>query len=136
MNYWQVYRHQLYQLSRVMRKKMLLACAKTKAQISCAVAGLCLRYTDSTLPHFPNSKIARLLPTYVAVHPGWYRTRSETLNTDFVVTRLSWQVVNTSAGLTAVHIEIYMIATFWIRIIFINLFNIKYYKRLYINQKK
>ena len=40
---------------------------------------LCLCYIDSTctIPPLSNSKISRLLPTSVAVHPGWYRRNPE-----------------------------------------------------------
>ena len=39
---------------------------------------LCFRYTDSTIPLLPKSKISSLYPSSVDVQPGLCRTRSET----------------------------------------------------------
>ena len=39
---------------------------------------LCFRYIDSTIPLLAKSEISSLLPSSVAVQPGFSRTRSET----------------------------------------------------------
>ena len=49
---------------------------------------LCFRYTDSTIPLLPKSKISSLLPSSVTVQPGLCQTRSETPKTGFLRTRL------------------------------------------------
>ena len=50
---------------------------------------LCFRYTDSTIPLLSKYEISRLWPSSVAVQPGLCRTRSETLKTGFLRTRLT-----------------------------------------------
>ena len=52
---------------------------------------LCFRYTDSTIPLLSKSEISNLWPSSVAVQPGLCRTRSETLNTSFLATRLKYE---------------------------------------------
>ena len=47
---------------------------------------LCFRYTDSTIPLLPKSKILSLYPSSVAVQPGLCRTWSETLKIGFLTT--------------------------------------------------
>ena len=49
---------------------------------------LCFRYTDSTIPLLPKSKISSLWPSSVAVQPGLCGTWSETPKTGFLTTRL------------------------------------------------
>ena len=49
---------------------------------------LCFRYTDSTIPLLPKSKISSLYPSSVVVQPGLCGTWSETPKTGFLRTRL------------------------------------------------
>ena len=49
---------------------------------------LCFRYTDSTIPLLPESKIASLYLSSVVVQPGLCQTWSETPKTGFLTTRL------------------------------------------------
>ena len=49
---------------------------------------LCLRFTDSTIPLLPKSEISSFKPSSMAVQPGLCRTRSKTLKTGFLITRL------------------------------------------------
>ena len=49
---------------------------------------LCFRYTDSTIPLLPKSKISSLWQSSVAVQPGLCGTWSETLKTGCLTTRL------------------------------------------------
>ena len=49
---------------------------------------LCFRYTDSTIPLLPKSKISSLWPSSVTAQPGLCGTRSETPKTGFLTTRL------------------------------------------------
>ena len=49
---------------------------------------LCFRYTDSTIPLLPKSKISSLQPSSVVVQPSLCRTWSETPKTGFLRTRL------------------------------------------------
>ena len=49
---------------------------------------ICFRYSDSTIPLLPESKISSLYLSYVAVQPGLCQTRSETRKTGFLITRL------------------------------------------------
>ena len=49
---------------------------------------LCFRYTESTIPLLPKSKISSMKPSSVAVQPGLCRTCSETPKTGFLTTRL------------------------------------------------
>ena len=49
---------------------------------------LCFRYTDSTIPLLPKSKISSLYPSCVTAQPGLCRTLSETPKTSFLTTRL------------------------------------------------
>ena len=49
---------------------------------------LCFRYSDSTIPLLPKSKIPSLQPSSVAVQPGLCGTWSETPKTGFLTTRL------------------------------------------------
>ena len=51
---------------------------------------LCFRYTNSTIPLLPKSDISSLWPSSVAAQPGSCQTRSETLKTGFLRTRLIW----------------------------------------------
>ena len=44
---------------------------------------LCFRYIDTAIPPLPKSQISSLWPSSVAVQPGLYQTRSETLKTGF-----------------------------------------------------
>ena len=46
---------------------------------------LCFRYTDSTMPLLPKSKISSLKPSSVAVQPGLCRTMSETTTLVFSI---------------------------------------------------
>ena len=52
---------------------------------------LCFRYTDNTIPLLSKSEISSLKPSSVAVQPEWCRTRSETLETGFITTRLIYK---------------------------------------------
>ena len=49
---------------------------------------LCSRYIDRTIPLLSKSEMSNLLPSSVAVQPGWCRTWSETPKTGFLATRL------------------------------------------------
>ena len=49
---------------------------------------LCFCYIASTIPLLPKYKISSHLPSSVTVHPGLFRTRSETQKTGFLITRL------------------------------------------------
>ena len=49
---------------------------------------LCFRYTDSTIPLLPISKISSLWPSSVAVQPALCGTWSETPKTGFLTTRI------------------------------------------------
>ena len=49
---------------------------------------LCFRYIDSTFPLLPKYEISILEPSCVVVQPGLCGTRSETLKTGFLTTRL------------------------------------------------
>ena len=49
---------------------------------------LCFRYTDSTIPLLPKSKISSLWLYTVVVRPGLCGVWSETLKTGFLRTRL------------------------------------------------
>ena len=51
---------------------------------------LCFHYTDSTIPLLPKSEISSLQPSSVVVQPSLCRTRSETLKTRFLASRLIW----------------------------------------------
>ena len=49
---------------------------------------LCFRYTDSIIPLLSKSEISSVQPSSVVVQPGLCGTRSETLKTGFLTTRL------------------------------------------------
>ena len=53
---------------------------------------LCFRYTNSSIPLLPKSKIPILKPSNVVVQPGSCRTWSETRKTGFLTTTLIWYV--------------------------------------------
>ena len=79
-------------MSRVMRKPAFCICENKDAdQLRGnreADQRLCFRYTDSTIPLLPKSKISSLQPSCVDVQPGLCRTWSETPKTGFLKTRL------------------------------------------------
>ena len=79
-------------MSRIIRKPAFCICENKDAdQLRGnreADQRLCFRYTDSTIPLLPKSEISSLLPSSVAVQPGLCRTRSETPETGFLITRL------------------------------------------------
>ena len=67
---------------------------------------LYFRYTDSTIPLLSKSEISSLWPSSVAVQPGLCRTRSETLKTGFLTTRLICQMyVNSISGTSVLHFK-------------------------------
>ena len=49
---------------------------------------LCFRYSESTIPLLPTSKISSLSPSSVTAQPGLGRIRLETAKTGFLRTRL------------------------------------------------
>ena len=51
---------------------------------------LSFRYTDSTIPLLPKSKISSPWPSSVVVQPGLSQTWSETPKTGFLTTRLTF----------------------------------------------
>ena len=55
---------------------------------------LCFRYSDSSIPLLPKSKISSLWPSSVTVQPGLCGTWSETPKTGFLTTRLIWACYN------------------------------------------
>ena len=75
-----------------MRKTDIFICENKAADQLCgnrtADHRLCFRYIDSTIPLLPKSEISSLYPSSVAVQPGLCRTRSETVKTGFLTTRL------------------------------------------------
>ena len=52
---------------------------------------LCFRYTDSTIPLLPKSKISSMQTYSVVIQPGLCRTWSETPKTGFLRTRLIYK---------------------------------------------
>ena len=79
-------------MSRVVRKPAFCICENKGADQLCgkreADQRLCFRYTDSTIPLLPTSKITNLQPSSVAEQPGLCGTWSETPKTGFLTTRL------------------------------------------------
>ena len=75
-----------------MRKPAFCICEKKdldQLRSNCAAdQRLCFRYTDTTMPLVPKSKISSLKLFSVAVQPGMCRTWSETQKTGFLITRL------------------------------------------------
>ena len=82
----------MFHMSRVMRKPDFCIYENKGADQlrgNCeADQHLCFRYTDSTIPLLPKSKISSLYPSSVAVQPGLYGTRSKPPKTGFLTTRL------------------------------------------------
>ena len=76
------------------KKNLLFAYAKTKAQISCVVTTLLIStfvfgfWLHRKHNSFLKSKISSLEPSTVVLHPDLCRTWSETLQTSFVMTPL------------------------------------------------
>ena len=82
----------LNQMSLVLRKPAFYICENKDADQLCgyleADQRLCFCYTDSTIPPLSKSEISSFQPSYVAVQPGLYLTRSKTPKTCFLRTRL------------------------------------------------
>ena len=74
-----------------MRKLAFCICENKDADQLCnrtADQHLCFGYIDNAIPLLPKYKISRLSPSCVVVQPGLCGTRSETLKTGFLTTRL------------------------------------------------
>ena len=82
-------------MSLVMRKPAFCICENKDAdqlRSNCATdQRLCFRYTGSTIPLVPKSKISSLKPSSVAVQPSLCRTWSETPKTGFLTRRLIYE---------------------------------------------
>ena len=85
-------------MSRLMRKPAFCICENNDADQICgnreADQRLCFRYTNSTTPLLPKSKISSLYPYSVIVQPGLCGTWSETPKTGFLKTRLICKLGN------------------------------------------
>ena len=68
---------------------------------------LWFRYTDSTIPLLPKSKISSLKESSVAVEPRFSRTWSETPKTGFLATRLKYYYGNISVLIRLIKITRY-----------------------------
>ena len=81
-------------MSRVVRKPDFCICENKDAdQLRGnreADQRLCFRYTDSTIPLLPKSKISSLQSSSVVVQSGLCRTWSETPKTGFLTMRLNY----------------------------------------------
>ena len=82
--------YQRLHLSLVMRKPTFCICENKDADQLRGNQRLCFRYIDSTIPLLSKYEISSLYPSSVAVHPGLCRTRSKTLKTGFLTTRLTY----------------------------------------------
>ena len=87
-------------MSLVVRKPAFCICENKDADQLCgnrtADQRLCFRYTDSTIPLLPKSKISNLSLSSVVVQPGLCWSRSETPKTGFLTTRLIFHTDNNS----------------------------------------
>ena len=78
----------------VVRKSAFCICENKDADQVCgnreADQHLCFRYTESTILLLPKSEISSLQPSSVVVQSDLCGTRSETLKTSFLTTRLKF----------------------------------------------
>ena len=84
-----------------MGKPTMCICENKDADQLCgADQRLCFRYTDSTLPHLPNSEISSFYPASVTVQPDLCRTCSET--TLLVFPRSGSNIITSSRHVTKI----------------------------------